>query len=100
MEKTVKIVAVLVSVLLLSQGAGLAKLVNGKVVSVSGDSFELKRVNPVTGEDETVKIATSQNTFYTGISSLNELKANDQVWADTMPDAAPGTWKAVSVRKA
>jgi len=98
--KTMRCLAILIAILLSFQGMGLAKLVSGKILSVADGSFEVKRVNPVTGGEEVVKISVNDNTFFTGVNSLKELKADDPVWVDVMPDATPGTWKATSVRKA
>lgn len=100
MKRNLIIGAVLLMVIGLSQSAGWAKLVSGRVISVAENVLTVKRTNPITGADEEIRMTAQPETSYYGVAALAELAPDDQVWVEAEQDKEPGVWKAVLVKKA
>lgn len=81
-------------------GVALAALVEGEVVSVDAaqNKLILKTMDDQGAASES-SVVTDASTKLTGVASLAELAAGDEVWAEAEQDATTKDWKASSIEK-
>ena len=94
-------IAILIATFVVFQGAGYADLVKGNVVStdIAAKSLTISRLNATTGAQEQVAVSVTDTTAFSGVASLAELKAGDEVWVDATEDPATKNWAAASVKR-
>ena len=95
-----KKIALMVAVAsLIFSGIASAELVSGKVQSTdpAAKSVEVMRVNPATGAEEKLVITVQDQTTFSGVQSLEQLKQGDEVWAEVEQDKTSNNWKATSI---
>ena len=100
MKKILMLSVILLAAAVVFQGTAFAGLVHGTVASIdsAAKSVSVNRTNPATGATEKVDIAIGAETTFSGVASMDELKAGDDIWVDAQQDAATGGWKAASVK--
>ena len=76
-----------------------ARLINGKIVAVdaSANTMTLDHLDPVTGAEKQMIFKVQPDAKFSGVKSLADLKAGQQVWVDAKQDEASKSWEAVSV---
>ncbi len=100
--KTSKILAMLV-ILLISLGTNLrAEWFDGEVQKIDAKvgTFTLSEIDPITDAEERIEILVSDATVFLGVSSLKDIRANDNVTVEAQYDEPTDVWKAVSVEVA
>ena len=100
MKRMNLVISILLATFVLYQGAAYAKLVGGKVVSTdaTAKSLTISRINLATGAEENVVVGVTDTTTYSGVASLADLKAGEEVWVDATEDATTKAWTASSVQ--
>ena len=96
MKKNQVIIAVLAVAFVAFASNAFAKEVKGKVVSVDAATKAVKLTEEGSTTEVTVKAGDA--TQYTGVASLDELKAGADVTVEAEQDAATGDWKASSIK--
>lgn len=101
MKKIELAITALVAALVLYQGTAFAQLISGKVASTdaTAKSITISQTNAETGTNEDVTVWVKDETAYTGVDSLAELMAGDEVLVETEEDAATKNWMATSVQR-
>lgn len=81
------------------QATAEAKLVTGKVesVDVTGKTISINAADPATGTESKATVSVDDAATYTGVTSLDQIKAGDDIWVEAEEDVATGGWKTNSV---
>ena len=83
------------------QAAAFAELISGKVASVdpatSTSSISISTTNAETQAEEKVTVSVKQDTTFSGVQALSELKEGQQVSIEAAKDEASGNWSAKSI---
>ncbi len=100
MKKMQILVVVFLTAFVAFQGMALAEAIQGKVAGIdaTAKSLSLSRNNPATGVAEKLAISVNPETAFSGVASLEELKAGDDISVDVQKGEAAGSWKATSVK--
>ena len=98
--KKVQIMALLMGIAVFAFQAGAyAEIVSGKVASVDAatGSLSITTKNAETQADEKVIVSIKQETAFSGVQALTDLKEGQEVSANVSKDEASGNWNAQSV---
>ena len=79
--------------------ATFAEWFDGEVqkIDAKAGTFTLSEIDPITDTEEKVEVLVSEATVFTGLASLREIQANDNVTVEAQYDEPTDAWKAVSV---
>lgn len=98
MKKGLLMLSLFAAVTMLFAGVASAEMFSGKVQSTdpAAKSLEVSRTNPATGAEENLSIMVQDNTTFSGVSSLSDLKQGQEVWVTAEKDDA-GSWMAGAI---
>jgi len=100
--KTSKVL-VLLWVLALSFGATLrAEWFDGEVqkIDAKAKTITISEIDPITDIEEKKEILVDQATVFSGVTSLKDIRKNDDVTIEAQYDEPADAWKALSVEVA
>ena len=97
--KTAGIFLILCLLLLSSPGLLRAEWIDGEVkkVDLKAGTITVGEIDPVTETEETEEIIIDKATVFSGVKSLAEIRAEDDVSIETKYDEPTDSWKAISV---
>lgn len=93
------IVAFTFSLLTLGAGASFAEWFDGEVqkIDAKARTITISEIDPITETEEKEEILVTDATLFTGVKSLTDIRANDNVTVEAQYDELTDVWKAVSV---
>ena len=100
--KTPKIL-VLLLILTLSFGMTLcAEWFDGEVqkIDAKAKTITISEIDPITNTEEKKEILTDKATVFSGVTSLKDIRENDDVTIEAQYDEPADAWKALSVEVA
>ena len=82
------------------QGTAEAKTVLGKVSTVDAiaKTLSVSNADPVTGVEEIVSVQVADTATFSGVSSLDQIQAGDEVQIEAEEEAVTGNLKATSIQ--
>lgn len=87
---------------LLPAGVCCAEWIDGEVEKIDPKTgiMVLSEVDPITNAEETDEIVIQPSTTFSGVKSLKELRAGDDVTVEAQYDEPTDSWRAISVEMA
>ena len=100
MKRTLTLISILLVAFVVFQGTADAKVVLGKVDSIdaTAKTLSVSTTDPATGAEEKVSISVPSTATFSGVTSLDELKAGDAVEVEAEQDVTTSGWNATSVK--
>ena len=79
-----------------------AEWFDGEVQKIDGkaNTITLSEIDPITDTEEKKEILIDQATVFSGVTSLKDIRANDNVTIEAQYDEPTDAWKALSVEVA
>ncbi len=96
------IAALIFSLLILGARASFAEWFDGEVqkIDAKAKTITISEIDPITDTEEKKEILTDQTTVFLGVTSLQDIRGNDNVTIEAQYDEPADVWKALSVEVA
>jgi hypothetical protein len=100
--KTLKILSLVLALTMSFSVALRAEWFDGEVQKIDTKSrtITISEIDPITETEEKEEILLDDATVFSGVSSLKEIRKNDNVTIEAQYDESSDVWKAISVEVA
>lgn len=100
--KTFKLFAVLFILVLPFAGIVRAEWFDGEVqkVDLKARTVTISEIDPITDTEEKEEVLVDDATVFSGVTSLKDIRENDNVTIEARYDEPSDVWKAVSIEVA
>lgn len=100
--KTTKILALLFALIFLLPIDLRAEWFDGEVqkIDAKAGTIVLSEIDPITDAEEKKEVLIDESTVFSGVTSLKDIRENDNVTIEAQYDEAADVWKALSVEVA
>ena len=100
--KTSKMLAALLILMLPFAVAVCAEWFDGEVqkIDAKAQTITVSEIDPITDIEEKKEILIDQATVFSGVTSLKDIRENDNVTVEAQYDEPTDAWKALSVEVA
>ncbi len=100
--KTLKILSLVLALMMSFSGALRAEWFDGEVqkIDVKARTITISEIDPITEAEEKEEILVDDATVFSGVSSLKEIRKNDNVTIEAQYDETSDVWKAISLEVA
>ena len=100
--KTSKILAILFLLILPCAVSLYAEWFDGEVqaIDVKNKTITLSEVDPITDIEEKKELLVDGTTVFSGVSSLKDIRKNDNATIEAQYDEKEDVWKALSIEVA